>query len=182
MTKQWQCTVCGYIHEGDAPPVNCPVCGADRSLFVLLEAEQTVAETAPALQLHLHPILVHFPNGLMPVVWLFLFMDWGFNRSALAEGAFWMVGVVTLAAPLALASGIYDWKTRFGGEKAPIFYRKIALASVLIILGSLALPIHLYGGAGMQVFYYLCLTGMLGCVGLLGFYGGKLAFSRPSRQ
>ena len=22
----WICTVCGYIHEGDAPPESCPVC------------------------------------------------------------------------------------------------------------------------------------------------------------
>lgn len=32
-TKKWRCTVCGYIHEGDAPPDKCPVCGADKSLF-----------------------------------------------------------------------------------------------------------------------------------------------------
>lgn len=24
--KKFQCTVCGYIHEGDAPPESCPVC------------------------------------------------------------------------------------------------------------------------------------------------------------
>ena len=23
---KWQCTVCGYIHEGDQPPEQCPVC------------------------------------------------------------------------------------------------------------------------------------------------------------
>jgi len=29
--KKWVCTVCGYIHEGDTPPEQCPVCkvGAD---------------------------------------------------------------------------------------------------------------------------------------------------------
>ncbi len=28
------CTVCGYIHEGDAAPAVCPVCGAPASKFV----------------------------------------------------------------------------------------------------------------------------------------------------
>lgn len=30
--KKFVCTVCGYIHEGDAPPEQCPVCkvGADK--------------------------------------------------------------------------------------------------------------------------------------------------------
>jgi rubredoxin/uncharacterized membrane protein len=38
--KQWQCTVCGYIHEGAQPPDECPVCGADKSKFILLETSQ----------------------------------------------------------------------------------------------------------------------------------------------
>ncbi len=38
MEKKWKCTVCGYIHEGDQPPDECPVCGAAKSQFVLLAA------------------------------------------------------------------------------------------------------------------------------------------------
>ena len=33
--KEWKCSVCGYIHKGEAPPPKCPVCGADKSKFVL---------------------------------------------------------------------------------------------------------------------------------------------------
>ena len=45
--KKWQCTICGYIHEGDEPPESCPVCGADKSEFVELveEAAEEVADT-----------------------------------------------------------------------------------------------------------------------------------------
>lgn len=38
--KRWECTVCGYIHEGDEPPEICPVCGADKSKFVQLPDEE----------------------------------------------------------------------------------------------------------------------------------------------
>lgn len=31
--KKWRCTVCGYIHEGENPPVRCPVCEAPASKF-----------------------------------------------------------------------------------------------------------------------------------------------------
>jgi len=31
--KKWRCKVCGYEHEGDAPPEECPVCGALPSEF-----------------------------------------------------------------------------------------------------------------------------------------------------
>ena len=37
MNKKWKCTVCGYIHEGDRPPDNCPACGAHRWQFILYE-------------------------------------------------------------------------------------------------------------------------------------------------
>jgi len=31
--KMWKCEVCGYIHTGEEPPENCPVCGVDKSMF-----------------------------------------------------------------------------------------------------------------------------------------------------
>lgn len=34
--KQWRCTVCGYIHVGEAPPKKCPVCGAGPEYFELM--------------------------------------------------------------------------------------------------------------------------------------------------
>jgi rubrerythrin/uncharacterized membrane protein len=34
---KWRCVVCGYVHEGDEPPEQCPVCGADRSRFTLVD-------------------------------------------------------------------------------------------------------------------------------------------------
>lgn len=48
--KKWQCQVCGYIHTGDEPPENCPVCGVDGSQFVLLpgEGDETAADVADA--------------------------------------------------------------------------------------------------------------------------------------
>ena len=32
--KKFVCAVCGYVHEGDAPPEKCPVCKAPASKFV----------------------------------------------------------------------------------------------------------------------------------------------------
>lgn len=30
---KWVCDVCGYEHEGDKPPEECPVCGVDSTHF-----------------------------------------------------------------------------------------------------------------------------------------------------
>lgn len=32
--KQWQCSICKYIHKGENPPEKCPVCNADASKFI----------------------------------------------------------------------------------------------------------------------------------------------------
>lgn len=30
---KWVCKVCGFVHEGDQPPEECPMCGVDASNF-----------------------------------------------------------------------------------------------------------------------------------------------------
>ena len=39
-TKKFKCNVCGYIHEGDTAPANCPVCGVPASEFTELKQEK----------------------------------------------------------------------------------------------------------------------------------------------
>ena len=31
--KKWRCTVCGYVHEGDISPVQCPQCKVPAEKF-----------------------------------------------------------------------------------------------------------------------------------------------------
>ena len=31
--KKWRCKICGYVHEGDSPPEECPICGASKDQF-----------------------------------------------------------------------------------------------------------------------------------------------------
>lgn len=45
--KKWKCSVCGYVHTGDEPPEKCPVCGADKSKFILMESETKTEEVKP---------------------------------------------------------------------------------------------------------------------------------------
>ena len=35
--KRYVCPVCGYVYEGDEPPVKCPQCGVPGSKFILQE-------------------------------------------------------------------------------------------------------------------------------------------------
>ena len=40
MKKKFICTVCGYVHEGDAAPEKCPLCGAPASKFKEITDEE----------------------------------------------------------------------------------------------------------------------------------------------
>ena len=41
--KKFVCSVCGFVHEGDAPPESCQICKAPASKFVLQAGEITWA-------------------------------------------------------------------------------------------------------------------------------------------
>jgi rubredoxin/uncharacterized membrane protein len=45
--KKWRCLVCGYVHEGDEPPDECPICGADSSQFELIAEANDKAPRTP---------------------------------------------------------------------------------------------------------------------------------------
>jgi nitrite reductase (NADH) large subunit len=45
--KKWRCIVCGYVHAGDTPPAECPVCGALAESFE--PCEEVAAPPAPAV-------------------------------------------------------------------------------------------------------------------------------------
>ena len=42
MKKKFICTVCGYVHEGDEAPEKCPLCGAPKSKFKELTADEAL--------------------------------------------------------------------------------------------------------------------------------------------
>jgi len=40
--KKWRCKVCGYIHEGDNPPDQCPTCGVGPEEFELIPSQDAI--------------------------------------------------------------------------------------------------------------------------------------------
>ena len=157
--KKWQCTVCGYIHEGDEPPEECPVCGADRSKFIELVSEDPVetqmdqpepedkkpeAKPEPPIshpklnpiydlmvKHHVHPISVHIPNGVLPASVVFIVLAALFNFSGLGKAAFYNLIFVVLTLPLVLFSGYIEWQKKYRGQMTRLFKTKIISAAVV---------------------------------------------------
>lgn len=181
MTKRWQCTVCGYIHEGNEPPEFCPICGADKTKFIPLDTEDNSLFHEMISVFKFHPVLAHFPGGLMPTSALFLLLYLITKQPDFEKAAFWLIPVLTIVVPLSIGTGIHDWTKYFGKKRAPVFYKKLGLALTLLTLGLIATVLR-YDHASLLMtdswhrwLYLLCLSGMLISVSFLGHYGSILA-------
>lgn len=188
MAKRWQCTVCGYIHEGNEPPESCPVCGADKSKFIPLEAESAGLFRELVSAFKLHPVLAHFPGGLMPTATLFLALYLVTKQTGLEAASYWLILVLTMVVPFSLASGIHDWHKYFGKQRAPVFYKKLALALTLLTLGVVAIALR-YDQPGLLTtdswhrwLYVFCLLGMLTSITFLGHFGSLLVVQAIQSQ
>jgi rubredoxin len=211
----WRCTVCGYVHHGPEPPDICPVCGADKSKFEpLTEAESPAKETeittvpketTPVVKKpsehwlitrllvknHAHPVSVHFPNGLLPVIVLFMLLYIFVQSLGLPVAPrahyFAVAGllnalIVLVAMPLVIVSGFADWKVRFKGAMTKIFKIKITCA-IIVTIGTLALllwafyfPFYTFKDPIGKYLFWAAHLPVLGAAGLAGFLGGRLVF------
>ena len=160
--KKWECTVCGYIHEGDEPPEECPICSADKSMFVEIIEEQQPAQEqqasgqtaspAPAvvaptflakayafaseqiLRHHLHPIAVHTPNGVLPMALIFLLITVLLGLPLFETAAFYSFIFVLLTMPVVIFTGYEVWQKRYRGAMTTTFKIKISASVVTVIL------------------------------------------------
>jgi uncharacterized membrane protein/rubredoxin len=209
--KRWRCMVCGYIHSAMEPPEICPVCKAPQSMFVEIDeqgnkitpsiekqTQQPPTESGPTPEAlstastdrfadfikrhHLHPILVHTPNGIIPAIVLFMLLEILFNLRSFELAAYYNLILVLVVMPGVMITGYLEWKKRYNGAKTILFFVKIScslvvFASILILAGwrfinpEVATPTSptrwLYFSIGLI---------MLGAAGVAGHLGGKLVF------
>lgn len=188
MTKQWKCTVCGYVEEASEPPEICPVCGAGRDQFIPLDAEKTNLLRDMIDSFLLHPVAAHFPSALLPTSILFLLVAAYTGSPYFEHAVFFLLCMAMAVVPVSMVSGIYDWRTKFDGIRAGIFYKKIALASSLLLLGLSAIllragrPGLMHEGGSLKWIYSAILLAMVFITALLGHYGAKLSYQWKKRK
>jgi uncharacterized membrane protein/rubredoxin len=202
--KRWKCTVCGYIHTGDEPPDVCPVCKAPKDKFVEIDVNGEVVAGAsdssssvtdtPAshekqnalnkfiLRHHVHPILVHMPNGLIPVIFLFMFLGVFLQMQSVEVASFYNLIFLLIAMPAVMFTGYIEWKNRYHGAKTALFVAKIS-CSLVVLTTIIILACWRFFDPGVvaptsQTRWIYILIGliMLVATGITGLLGGKLVF------
>ena len=141
-------------------------------------------ETATQLMIkhHLHPITVHFPNGVIPVAVIFVFLAVFFQFAGLSTASFYNMLFVVLTLPVALFTGFNEWQKKYQGAMTPIFKIKLISAAVVtvcaivVVLWHLIAPETFKTGTGMRTLFLLVHLIMLAATGIAGHVGGKLVF------
>ncbi len=209
--KRWRCTVCGYVHTGEEPPDKCPICDAPKEMFVEIDDEgKALGEPKPeeagyalpdlkekgkkksasffdrfvafSLKHHLHPVLVHFPNGILPAVVIFLALSVYFNVISLEVAAYYNLIFVLLMLPIVLFTGFIEWQKRYKGIKSAIFITKIMCSLVVLALVGVLVfwrlidPKVAAEGSSFRLIYLGIAAIMLGFTAFAGYLGGKLFF------
>jgi rubredoxin/uncharacterized membrane protein len=131
---------------------------------------------------HIHPVSVHFPNGVVPVAVLFIFLAVFFQFTGLARASFYNMVVVVLSLPLVLFSGFNEWQKKYQSSLTSMFMIKIIAALVvtvvalIIVLWHLIDPNVINANSASKTGFLLLHLIMLAAAGIAGFIGGKLVF------
>jgi uncharacterized membrane protein len=135
-----------------------------------------------------HAVASHFINGSIPMAVFFLLLTLFNSDRYFGHTAIYLIYVASSIVPFSIISGIRDWRIKFKGGRAPIFYHKIKLSIILALLCVSVISIRLvwpspFAANDIVAWLYCgCIFMMLPVVFLLGHYGSKLAHVRRQKS
>ena len=150
------------------------------------EAAQTAFQkyyataTGLLVKYHAHPIIVHIPNGVLPVAILFLALSMMFQATGLEAASFYNMIVVVLVMPKVLFTGYNDWKHRLGGNLTNLILTKMICGATVFLLGLFLVvwrwvdPMVALAYSQFRMTYLFLHLVILGAAALAGYLGGKL--------
>ena len=179
MANLMRCKACGFVTDQGRIKDVCPACGVPAKMFEAYTHPVSLKRRR-ILDLHTHPVLVHFPQAFALTLFLLSFFAF-FVPQILLAILDPTIKVLSVLLPFfvipAIATGILDGKLRFRKVTTPLLRKKIFLSLVFFIIAVVLAAIALSGGFLTSpthiIFTLLTLTISL-CGALLGLIGGKL--------
>ena len=146
-----RCKACGYITTRKRLGTVCPACGVPAKMFEAYKHPLSAARRIP-LDLHTHPVAVHFPQAFCLILFLLSLAVAMLPEHHFVRDLYSTQKVLALILPffvlLSFATGLYDAKLRFRKWTTPFLQKKIFLGGLLFF--------HLAGAVR---------TGRIGAVG-----------------
>jgi hypothetical protein len=179
MANLIRCKACGYVtKEGSIKDV-CPACGVPAKMFEPY-MDPVSEKRRMILGLHIHPIMVHFPQAFS--ITLFLLMVFSYVTSpSIKEALFVSIQVISFLLPffiiLSLLTGLFDGKIRFRKLTTPFLKKKIIIGLLFLMISLVLSFIACSGKLAVypirEYFTLLTIVEMAGGA-VLGLIGGQL--------
>ena len=129
---------------------------------------------------HAHPILVHTPNGVLPIAVVLFILAWVSGASLPAKAAVINLVFVVLSLPLVLHSGFLVWQKKY--NQADTFLFRIKILAVALTTGACVIALAWYlidpdvlSSSLAAAFIFINVV-MVASAGVAGYIGGKLVF------
>lgn len=166
MKNNLRCSVCGYIGEEGRIKDVCPACGAPFGSFrsyLYGISEKRLRR----LNMHLHPILVHFPQSF--AILSFAFVVLTFLTSGEIQTQLLLIEkILSIALPFtiiaAMAAGVFDAKVRLKNVISRIRKQKIQLGSFFLVSSGIAAVLinyEVFSVFGKSVILFLSFLGVV---------------------
>jgi len=179
MANLIRCKACGYVTcEGKIKDV-CPACGVPAKMFEPY-TDPVSEKRRMILGLHIHPIMVHFPQAFSITLFLLIVLSY-FTPVKIKWMFFDAILVISFLLPyfviLAIITGLLDGKVRFRKVTTPLLKKKFILGVLLLII-SITLAFVTFSEqltASPTYEFFLPLTIIaVACSAGLGLIGGHL--------
>jgi len=182
MVNLVRCKACGLILEDSRVKEVCPACGVPRNAFEAY-TEKVSPRRKWYLDLHLHPIAVHFPQACTVFIPMFilgrlLFTTYSFTEDFIVSARILSI-ILPVSAAGAAAAGVADGRVRFKKFFTPYLKIKMGLASAMILFATgMAVIAATSAMSGMELLPFFALNiGCALCQVFLGKIGVQLMFS-----
>ena len=178
------CRVCGYIEEAKYRDQPCPTCGFPPTVWMDYKPRRINPTREKLLDLHLHPIAVHFPiaataaSFLVPIIALVI--------PSIADVLFSAITLVAMILPLLVIiggiSGYIGSILRYKTGKSKIPKAKIYLTIIYFILSCVQAYIAIADGVNADNAWIMIIFGIVASVfaAKLGKMGSYLFAGRFS--
>ena len=154
------CRVCGYIEDAKYRDQPCPTCGFPPTVWMDYKPRRINTKREKLLDLHLHPIAVHFPiaataaSFLVPVIALLI--------PSIANVLFPAITLVAMILPL--ISGYFGSKLRYKTGTSKIPKAKIYLTVIYFILSCAQAYIAIANGVNADNAWIMIILGIVASI------------------
>ena len=156
--------------------------GAPEELKHLPPLLQNLLQKFPMARRHPHPMVVHFPIGLLMASSLFVLLYLIFKNPSLEITSYYLLILGAIASPFAMATGLLTWWINYRLKLTLFVKRKIQFSIILLIFEIVLISWRSFQSQISNPIYFIIMVLLTPIVSILGYYGGQMTFpvEKPS--